>query len=856
MRLFLYDHSDDGKIMKLKFKLFLTYAFFLLAMVLIGVFGIRSATQVGEGFHTVNKEVVPLLSHLKDLRFAGLRIVSSTVEYAFIKSMDSGVKHDSEKDEETELMQQGLNVYRETLSLCRIAMSSSDVAKRDFDDIEASGKILLNGSDKIIKLAGHKGDVSKLLAAREEFEDSEKQFINSVSTAHDRVIGKLDRLENSAFYNITRSRAGIEMLLVFFFFSAIGIAFIFTSRITKRITLLKNAAERVAGGDLGQYVHADSRDELGGLSDSFNQMVEGLRKSQDNLSSAHNYLESIFTSVPDVVIVFDGTGRILDCNPSSSAILGYEKKYLLGINFKNIFSDLVEAAEMLAELRSTGKIMEREVCFLLREGPGVPFSISISSLPLDQNSGTKFICIAHSIAKRKEAEDKITALAYSDHLTGLPNRALFFDRFEQAIAIAKRNNSQMALLFFDLDHFKDINDTLGHHAGDLLLKAVASRLSAILRTSNSFARLGGDEFAFLCTTITQAQDAGVVASKIIDLFQQPFEVDGNVVFTSASIGVVIYPDDGANSQTLLKNADLAMYSAKEKGRKTFSYFSNELNMKAQERADIEIGLRQALRLNQLTLLYQPQVELGSNRVFGLEALCRWVHPEFGNIPPDKFIPVAEQTGMIRQIGDWVLNSACQQCAEWHKTGLFLSIAVNVSISQLQFSDFPDRVKDALRKSGLPPEYLELEITESLLMNSAEESMDMLSRLKSIGIKIAIDDFGTGYSSLSYLNKFSLDRIKIDKSFVREITVRDDSAQIVKAIVAIGHSLGLKVIAEGIETEEEQELLFRLSCDEAQGYLYSMPIPAPEVAPLVYSQMPLGQPSHVPDRRSGLLLLSA
>jgi len=842
--------------MKLKFKLFLTYAFFLLAMVLIGVFGIRSAAQVGEGFHTVNKEVVPLLSHLKDLRFAGLRIVSSTVEYAFIRSMGSGAKPGSEKVEETELIQQGLKVYEQTLSLCRIAMSSSNVAQRDFNDIEASGKLLLNSSNKVIKLAENRESTSRLLAAKEEFENAERRFLVSVSTAHDRVVGNLDKFENSAFYNITRSRVGIEMLLVLFCFSAIGIAFIFTSRITKRITLLKDAAESVAGGDLEQFIQAGSNDELGALSESFNQMVEELRKSQGDLSSAHNYLESIFTSVPDAVIVFDSAGRILDCNPSSSAILGYEKKYLLGINFKNIFSDLVEAAELFAEIRSTGKVLEREVCFLLRDGPEVPFSISISSLTLDQDNGNNFICIAHSIARRKEAEERITALAYSDHLTGLPNRALFFDRFEQAIAIAKRNDSQMALLFFDLDHFKDINDTLGHHAGDLLLKAVSSRLSSLLRSSNSFSRLGGDEFAFLCTTITQPQDAGVVANKIINLFQQPFEIDGNVVFTSASIGVVIYPGDGADSLTLLKNADLAMYSAKEKGRKTFSYFSNELNMKAQERADIEIGLRQALQLNQFSLLYQPQVELGSNRIFGMEALCRWEHLEFGNIPPDKFIPVAEQTGMIRQIGDWVLNTACRQCAEWHQGGMFLSIAVNVSISQLQFSDFPERVKYALTESGLSPEYLELEITESLLMNSAEESMEMLSRLKSIGIKIAIDDFGTGYSSLSYLNKFSLDRIKIDKSFVREITVRDDSAQIVRAIVAIGHSLGLKVIAEGIETEEEQELLFKLSCDEAQGYLYSVPIPASEVAPLVYSQMPMGQTSRVADRGVGLLLLSA
>jgi diguanylate cyclase (GGDEF)-like protein/PAS domain S-box-containing protein len=453
---------------------------------------------------------------------------------------------------------------------------------------------------------------------------------------------------------------------------------------------------------------------------------------------------------------------------------------------------------------------------------------------------TKFIGTIMDITEAKEAEEKIIDLAYTDHLTGLPNRLLFLDRCEQAIAIAKRNGTQMALLFFDLDRFKDVNDTLGHHAGDLLLKAVSGRILKTIRSSSTLARLGGDEFALLCASIAYPQDAGVVANKIIELFHQPFEIEGKTIFSSASIGIVIYPDDGSDSSNLLKNADLAMYAAKERGRNAFNFFSDKMNLKVQERATIEEGLRKAMQSDQLLLHYQPQVELGSGRVFGAEALCRWLHPVLGFIAPDKFIPVAEQTGLIRHIGDWVLKTACRQCNEWHLNGFPLSIAVNVSIYQLRFSDFPERVKEALDEAGLPPEYLELEITESLLMNNAEESMVMLNRLKSIGVRIAIDDFGTGYSSLSYLNKFSLDRIKIDKSFIGEITLRDDSASIVRAIVAIGHSLGLKVIAEGIETEEEQEMLLRFSCDEAQGYHYSKPIPAFDIGRLIYSNMPLGK----------------
>lgn len=825
--------------MKLWLKLFLTYILFLLAMILIGIFGIRSATQVGNGFHKVNSQVVPLLGHLKDLRFAGLRIISSTVEYCFLNSIETGITSTEQKEDEKKLLERGLIEYEKALSLCRNAMTGSDTALDDFKLIEASGRILLRDSSKMISHTGTKGNITDFLELKEKFENSETLFLESVSIAHNRVLGNLDHLEKSAFYNITRARSNIIFLLIFFCGASLGIAFIFTSKMTKRIRILKVAAEKVANGDLDQHVPTIPMDEIGALSDSFNQMVESLKESQNKLASTHNYLESIFSSAPGILLVLDGSGRILDSNPSITSILGYEQTSLHGLNLGTLFNVSEEATVLIDEIKTIGNINDREIYLLSSEGISIPFSLSISTLPLDHDNNHWFICTAHNIARRKEAEEKIWDLAYTDHLTGLPNRLLFLDRCEQAIAIARRNKAQMALLFFDLDHFKDINDTLGHHAGDLLLRSVSSKLMKILRSSNTLARLGGDEFALLCTSIRHPEDAGIIAKKIIDLFHEPHEIDGKIVFTSASIGIVIYPDDGADSSALLKNADMAMYAAKAQGRKTLHFFSEKLNQKALEKANIEEGLRQAIKSDQLLLHYQPQIELESGRLFGVEALCRWPHPTLGFISPAKFIPVAEQTGMIRQLGDWVLNTACRQCAVWHLNGFPLSIAVNVSISQLRFPDFPDTVKKALNETGLPPEYLELEITESLLMNSAEESMNILKRLKSIGVKIAIDDFGTGYSSLSYLNKLSLDKLKIDQSFIREITVRDDSVSIVRAIVAIGHSLGLKVIAEGVETVEERGILCKLSCDEAQGYYYSRPLPASEVERLIYSNIRLG-----------------
>jgi diguanylate cyclase (GGDEF)-like protein/PAS domain S-box-containing protein len=567
------------------------------------------------------------------------------------------------------------------------------------------------------------------------------------------------------------------------------------------------------------------------------------KQSEENLRESRELLRVVVEGTSDAIYAKDIEGRYRLFNTAASRITGKSAEEVFGRDDTFVFP--ADEARIVMngdrDVMEAGKTMTYEEHLTSVDGKLLVFLTTKGPLFDEDGNITGIFGVARDITERKLAEGKITTLAYSDHLTGLPNRLLLLDRCEQAIAIARRNGTQMALLFFDLDHFKDINDTLGHHAGDLLLKAVSSRILKIVRSNDTLARLGGDEFVLLCTSINYPRDAGVVAKKIIELLHQPFEIDGKKVFSNASIGIVIYPDDGSDSSTLLKHADLAMYAAKEQGRKTFNFFSDKLNVKAKERATIEEGLRHAMQSDQLLLHYQPQVELGSGRVFGVEALCRWLHPVLGFIAPDKFIPIAEQTGMIREIGYWVLKTACRQCNEWHRNGFPLSVAVNVSIFQLQFSDFPEMVNEALDEAGLSPEYLELEITESLLMNSAEKSVEMLRRLKSIGVKIAIDDFGTGYSSLSYLNKFSLDRIKIDQSFIREITLRNDAASIVRAIVVIGHSLGLKVIAEGVETAKEQKILLGFSCDEAQGYLYSKPMPAFDVGRLIYSNIPLGMP---------------
>jgi diguanylate cyclase (GGDEF)-like protein len=383
----------------------------------------------------------------------------------------------------------------------------------------------------------------------------------------------------------------------------------------------------------------------------------------------------------------------------------------------------------------------------------------------------------------------------------------------------------IALLFLDLDRFKDINDTLGHTCGDQLLTAVADRLREGLRPSEFLARLGGDEFVFLVTGLRDKRSAGSFAHSILELLNTPFEVDDKELFISTSIGIALSPDDGDDGDTLLTHADMALYAAKEQGRNAFSYFSEELNREARERRHLEGSLHRALSNGEFHLEYQPQIELRSGRIFSFEALLRWQHPDEGLIPPQRFIPVAEETGLIRRLGEWVLQTACLQCRQWQQPGLPpVRVAVNVSGHQFNQPGFIDMVDRVLEETGLDPELLELELTESSLMAGAQESIMTLIDLKVRGMHLAIDDFGTGYSSLSYLKHFPIDRLKIDRSFVRDI-VRDlDDRAIVEAIIAMAHSLGLRVLAEGVEHEDELELLRERGCDEVQGFYFAQPLP--------------------------------
>lgn len=464
-----------------------------------------------------------------------------------------------------------------------------------------------------------------------------------------------------------------------------------------------------------------------------------------------------------------------------------------------------------------------------RDGFTFPQEISLTA-----TDGGSMVCIVRDITERTYAEEQIKHLAYHDALTGLPNRLLFKDRLTVALSHAQRDHSRLAVLFLDLDRFKVINDSLGHNIGDQLLQAVAARVQSCVRDSDTVARLGGDEFTLLLPSLVRSEDAALVAQKIIEAVRYPFHIEGREFFITTSIGISLYPEDGADAATLIKNADTAMYQAKESGRDNYQLFNAFVNAKALQRIALEHGLRRALVNQELMLYYQPIFDLRSGRITGMEALLRWTHPDMGSVPPAVFIPIAEATGVMVPIGGWALRTACRQAKSWHDAGFrHLTLAVNLSMTQLQQVDLVERIKEVLDETGLRPELLELEITESSAMQSPETSVRTLVELKKLGIRVSLDDFGTGHSSLSYLKRFPIDTLKIDQSFVRDINADADTAAIVTAIIAMAHSLRMKVIAEGVETTEQAAFLKRYQCDQMQGYLVKPPVPASEFVELMH-----------------------
>ena len=520
-------------------------------------------------------------------------------------------------------------------------------------------------------------------------------------------------------------------------------------------------------------------------------------------------------------------GLILDCNVTFAQMLGSSRSQIVGMSMSSLYANPSEADELTALLRSAGTLNSVEV-ELRRADKRVLWVLSNLVLVGDAASGVVHATVV-DISDRKRAEEQIEFHAYHDVLTHLPNRKLFTDRLRHGLTRAKRNNKAVAVMFIDVDHFKTINDTLGHTAGDELLLEMARRLRECVRDDDTVARLGGDEFTIILSELRQPEDAVGVAQKILETVQEPLTIGGMPIVVSASIGIALYPEDGHDPESLLRNADSAMYRAKEEGRNTYQLCTNEMKQRALERLSVESRLRTALRDQQLMLAYQPQINLVTGRTIGVEALVRWNDPLRGVVEPASFIPIAEETRLILPLGEWVLRTACRQMKEWHDRGAGpMRIAVNLSARQFQQHDLLEMVRSALDDANLGPSSLDLEITETTAMQNAEVTVETLHALRALGVGISIDDFGMGYSSLNYLRRFPLNAVKIDRAFVSDITSNNGDAAIVSAVIGMARSLRLRVLAEGVETAEQFAFLRSRECDEAQGYYFSRPIAADDM----------------------------
>jgi diguanylate cyclase (GGDEF)-like protein/PAS domain S-box-containing protein len=543
-------------------------------------------------------------------------------------------------------------------------------------------------------------------------------------------------------------------------------------------------------------------------------------------------------------IAIHAEGRLVDGNDALARLLGYPFPAMIG---RDVSSFIAPEDREAANLQITGGAEGAyEICLLHADGSRVP--VEILGREMDYKGRRVRVAAVRDITERKAAEAQIRFMANHDALTRLPNRALFRDRLEQALLWARRGDEQVAVLCLDVDRFKDVNDLRGHGAGDALLQQVAARLGAAIRESDTVARLGGDEFAIVQPGLSQPQGAAAFAERLVAAIAEPFDLGGEQMAIGVSIGIALFPADGADAETLLKNADTALYRAKSDGRGTYRLFEPEMDARLQARRVLEYDLRQALPQQQLKVHYQPQANTEDGRITGFEALVRWRHPRRGLVSPGEFIPLAEETGLIVPIGEWVLRTACAAAASWPAS---LRLCVNLSPVQFSRCDLPRLVEDVLRTHRLSPERLELEITEGVLIKETEQVLATLQRLKALGVRIAMDDFGTGYSSLNYLQRFPFDKIKIDQSFIRDLEGNPDAAAIVRAVIGLGRSLKIAVIAEGVETAEQHDLLRREHCEEIQGFLIGRPMPLEHCADFFASTKP-----EPPRRRAASALAQA
>ena len=644
-------------------------------------------------------------------------------------------------------------------------------------------------------------------------------------------------------YQDLRHRVGVIIATQFFtiFFISILILWIFRHLVTRHLTAMAGYTRDLSLKTLSRPLKLERpdtpgnrRDELGLVTDAINEMRERLNEDvarrERDAADILKFSQAIEQS-PSSVLICDRQWHIEYANQKFSQLTGYTQDDIIGKHPSALVDQSMNSREawhlwqaIRLQVKRVG-VWQGEVNSVRRNGERYWEQLVVTPIKDSNSDTTGYLILGEDISIRKRYEQQLLRQANYDVLTGLPNRMLALDRLKLAIAQARRDETQVGVMFLDLDNFKHINDTLGHDAGDTLLIEASKRVSSCLRGTSTVARLGGDEFLVVLPGLSGPDAACQVADRILQTFSTPFMLGGQEVFVTTSIGIATFPQDSDNSGTLLQHADAAMYEAKHKGKSAYSRFTPEMTEISHERLQMESYMRKAMELGEFELYFQPIIDTHSGKLVSAEALLRWNNPALGLVMPDRFIPLAEETGLIIPIGEWVIQEACKAARNWQTlTGNPIGVAVNVSPRQFRDPGFTDAVMRALDASGLSPELLELEITERLILDNSIETADILRKLDRSGIRLTVDDFGTGYSALSYLKSYPFDTLKIDKSFIQDVLTENDDASLVRAIITMAHSLGLKVVAEGVEAEAQTHFLKEEHCDYSQGYFYSTPLP--------------------------------
>jgi len=802
---------------QVRHKLFAVFTLLAVITGIVGALGRSGVTTIGELSDRATRVVIPSIKALQDLRYAGQRLAADVRDHRHRQPFPLRVREEAI----TDALARFVSLQRQFPSPLPETVPRLEGATRQLLDGCGTAHTLLDSTSSPLERVS----VDRCI-------DTEQSFLSLLDGEITRKRQELDRIHREMDASITRATRTIIIGSTLALLIALVSALMISRSIATPLRSIREGAERLRQGEYSYRLTRYGLDEFGDLAITFNAMATSLEQALSDSIGAKRYLEQIITTMGESMIVTDGSKEILFANHAATLLLAGGTP--LSGPFDRHLDDPSRLDDLLSMVREQEKIDFHETTLVSSAGVTIPVELAASSVTLPD--GTRgVVWIAHDIRERKRHEDQIRHLAFFDPLTSLPNRALFQDRFTQAIHISSRQKQYTAILLIDLDRFKEINETMGHSVGDELLRAVAERLAGTVRKSDTLARLGGDEFVVMTTGTSDVAGVSILAQKILDRLVDPFEVSGRTIMTTASIGISLFPDDGEDVDTLLAQADMALYVAKEKGRNRSCFYSSGMNESLRNRREIESRLAGAVTRGELYLDYQPQYELSTNRLVSVEALVRWRDPEKGVIPSDRFITVAEQCGLIHELGEWVLTEACRQGVRWSEEGLPpIRIAVNISGKQFAREDFIEVIDRVLETTGITPSRLELELTESILMENTRHAIDTLVDFKVRGLHLAIDDFGTGYSSLSYLKFIPLDRLKIDRTFVRDIIEDPDDASIVSAIIGLSHSLGLKVIAEGVESAEQMAFLKEHGCDEVQGYFTGRPMPPDSIASLLRS----------------------